>query len=148
LLCYCHSKDQFFAAPIDGTSFLYRFQKTSKKKEETTGTYIDENISVASSITYSVSKALGQVVVKKESSPKLSMYGVARSYLSTGSNMLKQSKDLLIQTIARKKKKKRRSLADDLTVVMPIGERRRLKILDSISSMANLLRSIRDEKKR
>lgn len=116
-------------------------------KEEGDDGCIDENISVASSITYSVSKALGQVVVKKESSPKLSMYGVARSYLSTGSHMLKQSKDLLIQTIARKKKKKRRSLADDLTVVMPIGERRRLKILDSISSMANLLRSIRDEKR-
>ena len=47
----------------------------------------------------------------------------------------------------KKKFRRKKSKADDSEVVMPIGERRRLKILDSIPSMSVLLKAIRDEKR-
>jgi hypothetical protein len=69
----------------------------------------------------------------------------AQAYLSP-SALMKLSPERAFAHL-KKKFRRKKSKADDSEVVMPIGERRRLKILDTVPSMSVLLKSIRDEKR-
>ena len=81
----------------------------------------------------------------KKSLSEKSMIQRAQAYLSP-SALMKLSPERAIKHL-KKKFRRKKSKADDSEVVMPIGERRRLKILDSIPSMSVLLKAIRDEKR-
>jgi len=99
----------------------------------------DDSSSVVSSLSCSISVAVEAVSMNKdEKTGKFSMLNTAKSIFS-----MRKSLPL----VSKRKKKKKHSLADNMEVKMPIGERRRLKILDTIPSMGSLLRIIRDEKR-
>eukprot|EP00597_Dinobryon_sp_UTEXLB2267_P009936 CAMPEP_0170102776 /NCGR_PEP_ID=MMETSP0020_2-20130122/3084_1 /TAXON_ID=98059 /ORGANISM="Dinobryon sp., Strain UTEXLB2267" /LENGTH=159 /DNA_ID=CAMNT_0010326185 /DNA_START=111 /DNA_END=590 /DNA_ORIENTATION=+ len=98
----------------------------------------DDSSSIVSTLTCSVSVAVETKSMTKEGKPaKFSLVNAAKSIISMRKSL---------PAVTRRKKMKKHSLADDMEVKMPIGERRRLKILDTIPSMGSLLRIIRDEK--
>eukprot|EP01036_Dinobryon_divergens_P024529 gene24529-32991_t len=93
-----------------------------------------------STFSFSGSPELGG----KKSLSERSMIQRAQAYLSP-SALMKLSPQKAFAHL-KKKFRRKKSKADDSDVVMPIGERRRLKVLDTVPSMSVLLKSIRDEK--
>ena len=82
---------------------------------------------------------------EKKSLSERSIMQRAQAYLSP-SALMKLSPEKAFANL-KKKFRRKKSKADDSDVVMPIGERRRLKVLDTVPSMSVLLKSIRDEKR-
>ena len=78
-------------------------------------------------------------------SKEMTLMERAKSYLSP-SSLRKLSPEKAFKQL-KKRFRRRKSSAEEIDPTMPAGERRRLKILDTVPSMSVLLRSIRDEKR-